>query len=87
MAASIIGTSEMAVGEMEQGGFREVIVESDEGTVLGIGAGEEAILVVLVRRDANLGLILLNMKKCAAGLKDFFESDEGTGMLVAMSGG
>jgi predicted regulator of Ras-like GTPase activity (Roadblock/LC7/MglB family) len=81
MAASIVGTSEMAVGELEQGTFREVMVESDEGTVLGIGAGEEAILIALVRKDANVGLVLLNLERSANEIREFLDSTDGRDFL------
>lgn len=87
MAASIVGTSEMAVSELEQGAFREVMVESDDGTVLGVGAGEEAILIALVRRDANVGLVLLSLKRSAKEIEGFLSTEEGTEILRGLRGG
>lgn len=87
MAASIVGTSEMAVSELEQGAFREVMVESDDGSVLGVGAGEEAILIALVRRDANVGLVLLSLKRSAKEIEGFLSTDEGKEILRGLHGG
>ena len=87
MAASIVGTSEMAVSELEQGAFREVIVQSDDGTVLGVGAGEEAILIALVKRDANVGLVLLSLKRSAKEIEGFLSTEEGTEILRGLRGG
>jgi len=86
MAAAIVGTSEAAVGELGQGNFKEVMVESEVGRVLGLGAGEEAILIALVRRDANVGLVLLNMEKCAAQIEEVLHTQDGEEMLLTVSG-
>src|SRR2546425_75105 len=65
MAAAIVGTSEMAVIQLAQGRFVRAIIESDEGKLLSLGAGDEALLVALVYDDANLGLVLLAMERAA----------------------
>src|SRR2546428_123107 len=65
MAAAIVGTSEMATIQLAQGRFVRAIIESDEGKLLSLGAGEEALLVALVYDDANLGLVLLAMERAA----------------------
>lgn len=65
MTAAIVGTSEMATVQLSQGHFERAIVESDNGKLLSVGAGEEALLVALVYRDANLGLVLMAMEKAA----------------------
>src|SRR5437899_2984510 len=65
MAAAIVGTSEMAAVEIAQGRFVRAIIESDEGKLLSLGAGDEALLVALVYDDANLGLVLLAMERAA----------------------
>lgn len=65
MTAAIVGTSEMATVQLAQGRFERAIIESDEGKLLSLGAGEEALLVALVYKDANLGLVLMGMEKAA----------------------
>src|SRR2546428_579655 len=65
MAAAIVGTSEMAAIQLAQGRFVRAIIESDEGKLLSLGAGDEALLVALVYDDANLGLVLLAMERAA----------------------
>src|SRR5438445_333571 len=65
MAAAIVGTSEMATIQLAQGRFVRAIIESDEGKLLSLGAGDEALLVALVYDDANLGLVLLAMERAA----------------------
>ena len=65
MSAAIVGTGEMAARELGQGKFLQSIVDSEHGKMLSTGAGEEALLVTLVRPDANMGLVLLGVERAA----------------------
>lgn len=73
MAASIVGTSEMAAGEMGLGQFFQSIVDSGSGKMLATGAGEEGILITIVRTDANMGLVLLSVGKAVQAISDLLE--------------
>lgn len=73
MAASIVGTSEMAAGEMGLGQFFQSIVDSGSGKMLATGAGEEGILITIVRTDANMGLVLLSVGKAVQAVSDLLE--------------
>src|SRR6266568_1601820 len=70
MTAAIVGTSEMATIQLSQGRFVRAIVESEEGKLLSLGAGEEALLVALVYDDANLGLVLIAMERAAKQVEE-----------------
>jgi predicted regulator of Ras-like GTPase activity (Roadblock/LC7/MglB family) len=65
MAAAIVGTSETASKELKIGEMTEVLIESKAGKLVSIGAGPEALFVAIIRKKANLGLILLEMDKIA----------------------
>src|SRR5574340_345890 len=52
MAASIVGTSEMAAQEMGLGTFFQSIVDSGSGKMLATGAGEETVQTVSDLLDA-----------------------------------
>lgn len=65
MTAAIVGTSEMAARELGQGRFLQSIVDGEEGKMLSTGAGEEALLVTLVRPEANMGLVLIGVERAA----------------------
>lgn len=65
MTAAIVGTSEMAARELGQGKFMQAIVDGEGGKMLSTGAGEEALLVTLVRPEANMGLVLLGVERAA----------------------
>ncbi len=75
MAAAIVGTSEMAAEEMGLGSFFQSIVDSGTGKMLATGAGEEAILITMVRTDANMGLVLLSVGKAVQAITDLLEKE------------
>jgi uncharacterized protein len=78
MSAAIIGTSEMAAFEMGFGGFTQSIVDTPVGKMLATGAGEEAILVTIVRTEANMGLILMRVEKAVQSIASILGAEEVT---------
>src|SRR5881397_2476144 len=75
MAAAIVGTSEMAVVEMGLGAFNSSIVDTHIGKMIATGAGEEAILVTMVR-EANMGLLLLSVDRAVQSISDILKAAE-----------
>jgi len=76
MAAAIVGTSEMAAVEMGLGSFNQSIVDTDIGKMMATGAGEEAILVTLVRNEANMGLVILSVDKAVQSIAEILRVQE-----------
>ncbi len=76
MTAAIVGTSEMAAHELGQGRFLQAIVDSEFGKMLSTGAGEEAILVTMVRNEANMGLLLLSVEKAVQSIAEILKGAE-----------
>ncbi|MFQ6052135.1 MAG: roadblock/LC7 domain-containing protein [Candidatus Hydrothermarchaeota archaeon] len=74
MTAAIVGTSEMAAQELEQGEFSQTVIECDQGKIVSCGAGEEALLVTLVEKDANLGLVLIQMERTAKRVEEILKA-------------
>ena len=70
MAAAIVGTSELAADEIGQGPFIESIVESTSSKMLATGAGDQAILITLIRADANLGYVLMNVGRAVQSISE-----------------
>ncbi len=66
MAATIVGTAEKVVEELRQGAFQQYVIEAEEGKIVSLGAGSEALLVALVKPNANLGLALMTMEEKAS---------------------
>jgi predicted regulator of Ras-like GTPase activity (Roadblock/LC7/MglB family) len=76
MAAAIVGTSEMAADEMGLGGFTQSIVDTRMGKMMATGAGEEAILITMLRNEANMGLILISVEKAVQSIASIVEAAE-----------
>lgn len=68
MSAAMLSLGERIASELGRGGLDQVYVRGDNGYVLLNAVGEEAVLTVLCRRDAKLGLVFLDTKRAAADL-------------------
>src|SRR3972149_7867844 len=67
MSAARLSRGERIAGELGRGGLDEVYIHGTTGYVLLTGAGVEAVLTVLAREQARLGLILLGMRRGGEG--------------------
>jgi len=65
MSAAMLSLGERTSKELMKGSLEEVFVKGQNGYILLIGAGEEAVLTTLARKDAKLGLVFLDMKRAA----------------------
>ena len=65
MSAAILSLGERTATELARGSLSEVYVKGESGYVVLMACGEDAVLTALVRKDAKLGLIFLDMKRTA----------------------
>ncbi len=70
MSATMLGAAETAISELNKGVPNRVIVETSQGKIVATGAGPKALLVMMVRADAGLGLVLVEMDKAAGKIKE-----------------
>lgn len=68
MAAAILGLGERAAIELGRGRLSQVFIQGDTGYVLLMAAGDRAVLTVLARLDAKLGLLLYDMRDIAEAM-------------------
>src|SRR5512132_2260482 len=68
MSAAMLSLGERIATELGRGILDQVYIHGANGYVVLMCAGEEAVLTVLARREAKLGLILYDMKKAAADI-------------------
>jgi predicted regulator of Ras-like GTPase activity (Roadblock/LC7/MglB family) len=68
MSAAMESLGERIAGELRRGNLEEVYVRGDDGYVFLKAVGEEAVLTVLARSGAKLGLIFLDVKRAAEDL-------------------
>lgn len=70
MTAALVGTAETCTSELKRGIFNEVVVESEKGRIVAIGAGSMALLVCLMRAEGNLGYVLISMERAAKKIEE-----------------
>ena len=68
MSAAMQSLGERIAGELGRGEVQQVFVKGEEGYVFLSAIGMEAVLTVLARSDAKLGLIFLDMRRAAQDL-------------------
>ncbi|MGB9722546.1 MAG: roadblock/LC7 domain-containing protein [Chloroflexia bacterium] len=66
MSAAMLSLGERIASELHRGTLDQVFVRGEEGYVLLMSVGEEAVLTALARKNAKLGLVFLDMKRTAA---------------------
>ncbi len=70
MSAAMLSLGERIASELGRGALEEVYVKGQGGYVLLTAVGEEAVLTVLARAGAKLGLVFLEMRRAAEDLAD-----------------
>src|SRR5659263_201829 len=70
MSATMVGAAETATMELGKGIPDRIIVESGNGRIIGTGAGPKALLLVMTRPDAGLGLVLIEMAKVSEKIRE-----------------
>ncbi len=70
MSAAMLSLGERIASELGRGALDEVYVKGEGGYVILTAVGEEAVLTVLARAGAKLGLVFLEMRRAAEELAD-----------------
>ena len=68
MSAAMLSLGERIATELGRGTLEQVYVKGEKGYVFLMSIGEDAVLTVLAREQAKLGLILLDMRRAADDL-------------------
>jgi predicted regulator of Ras-like GTPase activity (Roadblock/LC7/MglB family) len=63
MSAAMLSLGERTASELARGDLSEVYVKGENGYVVLMASGENAVLTALARKDAKLGLVFLDMKR------------------------
>ena len=74
--AAIVGTSEMATVQLGQGRFEQALIESEGGKLVSTGAGDQALVIALAYKDANLGLVLMALQKASRRVDEILRRAE-----------
>jgi predicted regulator of Ras-like GTPase activity (Roadblock/LC7/MglB family) len=68
MSAAMLSLGERISSELGRGELEQVQVKGENGFVILTAVGEEAVLTVLARKEAKLGLILLDVTRTVQAL-------------------
>ena len=68
MSAAMLSLGERIASELGRGVLEQVYIKGENGYVLLMSVGEEAVLTVMARKEAKLGLILLDMRRATEDL-------------------
>ena len=69
MSAAMLSLGERIANELGRGGLEQVYVKGEHGYVILSAIGDEAVLTVLAREQAKLGLIFLDMSRAVKELE------------------
>ena len=68
MSAAMLSLGERIAAELGRGALEQVYVKGDQGYVILMSVGEEAVLTVLAHSRAKLGLVFLEMRRAVEQL-------------------
>lgn len=68
MSAAMLSLGDRTAQELSRGSLEQVLIKGERGYVLMIGAGDEAVVTVMAKPKAKLGLIFLDVKRAAENI-------------------
>jgi predicted regulator of Ras-like GTPase activity (Roadblock/LC7/MglB family) len=69
MSAAMLSLGERITSELGRGLLQQVLVKGENGYVILTSVGEEAVLTVIARKEAKLGLIFLDIARTVQDLE------------------
>ncbi|ANE55740.1 MULTISPECIES: roadblock/LC7 domain-containing protein [Methylomonas] len=70
MSAAMLSLGDRTAQELSRGNLEQVLIKGARGYVLMTYAGNEAVLTVLAKPNAKLGLIFLDVKRAAESISE-----------------
>ncbi|MEJ2750403.1 MAG: roadblock/LC7 domain-containing protein [Anaerolineae bacterium] len=68
MSAAMLSLGDRIASELSRGVLEQVYIKGGDGIIVLMAVGDEAVLTVLARAQAKLGLIFLDMKRAVEDL-------------------
>ncbi len=75
MSASLLNVSSRVLEELEKGSVEDLVVKGENGLIAIISVNPEIVLATMAKKDVNLGLLLLSMKKAKDKILKIIESE------------
>lgn len=76
MSAAVLSISERTAAELSRGELEQVLVKGKKGYVLVTHAGSEAVITIVAKSTAKLGLIFLDVKRAAGRIEKLLNAEE-----------
>ncbi len=70
MSAAMLSLGERIANELGRGNLDQVYIKGENGFVVLMSVGKEAVLTVLARKQAKLGLLFLDMRRATEDLAE-----------------
>lgn len=70
MCATLLSLGEKASLELNRGRLKQILIHGEEGYVLLLRIGEKAVLAIVSRPSANLGMMLVEARRTAAEIAE-----------------
>jgi uncharacterized protein len=72
LSASVLGMGERAARDLKRGVLEQVYIKGDQGYLLLVHCGPDALLSMLVKPEAKLGVVFMEGKRTAEELAKLF---------------
>jgi predicted regulator of Ras-like GTPase activity (Roadblock/LC7/MglB family) len=73
LSASVLSMGERAANDLKRGILDQVYIKGDQGYLLIVHCGHDALLSLLVKPEAKLGVVFMEAKRTAEELSKLFE--------------
>jgi len=70
MSAAMLSLGNRTTNELARGQLDQVLIKGQEGYILMTQAGNDAVVTVLAKPQAKLGLVFLDVKRAADGIAE-----------------
>ena len=68
MSAAMLSLGDRTARELARGGLDQVLIKGEKGYVLMVQAGADAVLTVMAKPNAKLGLVFLAVRRAAGAI-------------------
>lgn len=73
LSASVLSMGERAARDLKRGALEQVYIKGDQGYLLLVHCGPDALLSLLVKPEAKLGVVFMEAKRTAEELEKLFQ--------------
>jgi hypothetical protein len=70
MSAAMLSLGDRIADELRRGQLKRVYIEGTDGIIVLMAIGEDAVLTVMARSSAKLGLVFLDMSRAVKDLTE-----------------